>query len=106
MIVFKRLLFAAPFVIAATLTLIINLADCLHLRGEPVAGLAFMFGTPWAWLLDNGIPLFHSRLLNALITNAVVLWIPALLYTACLWGIFRIFEKLRRRIQCTRRNSE
>jgi len=50
----KRILLALPFAAAAALTVLINVADRLHLRREHIAGYGFLFATPWAWLLDRG----------------------------------------------------
>ena len=84
----RRVTLAVPFVVAAVLTVLIGLADRLHLRLERLAGYGFLFATPWGWLLDhdwfgNG----HRRWVEWLISNAVILWIPAVLYFACLWPL-------------------
>jgi hypothetical protein len=82
----KRLLLVSPFAVAAVLTALIIIADRLHLRSEHIAGFAFLFGTPWAWLLDRGwVGSIQSRWAESLISYAVILWIPALLYSACVW---------------------
>src|SRR5215831_19802552 len=87
----RRTLVAAPFAIATVLTLLIGFAHRLHLHSEHVAGYGFLFSTPWAWLLDhNWFGNVHSRWLQSLIGYAVILWIPAVLYSACLWGFFRL----------------
>jgi hypothetical protein len=58
----KRLLLALPFAIAAVLNAFILAVDRLHLRREHIAGYGFVFGTPWAWLLDGGwFPHTHNR---------------------------------------------
>lgn len=89
----KRLLLASPFAVAAALTVLMNVADRLHLRSEHIAGFAFLFGAPWAWLLDHGwVGNLHSRWAESLTAYAVILWIPALLYSACLWLILRSLE--------------
>jgi hypothetical protein len=86
----KRLLLISPFAVAAVLTALIIIADRLHLRSEHIAGFAFLFGAPWAWLLDHGwFGNVQSRGAESLITYAVILWIPALLYSACLWLLLR-----------------
>ena len=82
----KRLLLSLPFLVAAGLTAFLTLADRLHLRQEHIAGFAFLFGAPWSWLLDHDwFGNDHSRWIESLIAYAVILWIPALLYSACLW---------------------
>lgn len=86
----KRLLLVSPFAVAAVLTALMIVANRLHLRNEQIAGLAFLFGTPWAWLLDHGwFGNVQSRWAESLISYAVMLWIPALLYSACLWLLMR-----------------
>ena len=82
----KRMLLALPPAIAGVLTVLISLADQLHLRLERVAGFGFLFGGPWAWLLDH--PWFasvQSRWVQWMVEHATILWIPALLYSGCLW---------------------
>ena len=49
----KRLLLASPFVVAVALTVLMIVVDRFHLRSEHIAGFAFLFGAPWAWLLDH-----------------------------------------------------
>jgi len=71
-------------------------ADHLHLRLQHVAGYGFMFGAPWAWLIDRGwVPMFHSHWLRAIEGYMFVLWIPAALYSISLWVLFLVIEKLR-----------
>ena len=85
----KRLLLALPFAIAAALNVLSLAADRLHLRREHVAGYGFLFFTPWAWLLDHGwLPHVHSRWMMALVGYLVILWIPAALYSCCIWLFF------------------
>lgn len=89
----KRIMLAVPFAVAAVLTILISFADRLHLRLERVAGYGFLFATPWAWLLDHdwfGNVHVHSRWVESLIDDAVILWIPALLYSASLWLLLRL----------------
>jgi hypothetical protein len=82
----RRILLALPFVAATVLTLLVSFADRFHLRSQRIAGYGFLFGTPWAWLLDHDwYGNDHSRWVELLITYAVILWIPALLYFTCLW---------------------
>jgi hypothetical protein len=82
----KRLLLLSPFVAAAVLTALVILCDRLHLRREHVAGYVFLFGAPWDWLLDRDpFGRVQSRWLENVIVYAFLLWIPALLYSGCLW---------------------
>jgi len=84
----RRLFIVFPFIIAATLTLLMNTVDRVHV--QRVAGYGFFFGTPWAWLLDRGwFGNVHSRWVETLIGYAVILWIPAVLYSCCLWLLLR-----------------
>jgi hypothetical protein len=76
--------------VAAVLSILVSVADRFHLRLERMAGYSFLFGTPWAWLLDRGwFGGGHAGWLDALIAQCVILWIPAILYSACLWLVFR-----------------
>jgi hypothetical protein len=81
-----RLVLSVPFVIAATLNVLDIIARPLHWRAEHIDGYCFLFGTPWGWLLDNGwIGSVNSKWLDGAIAYSVILWIPALLYSGCLW---------------------
>jgi hypothetical protein len=92
----KRLLLALPFAIAAVLTVLLLGVDRQH--GQHVAGYCFLFGTPWAWLLDRGwFGHVRSRWGTALELYSLVLWIPAALYSSCIWLIFAGLEMLSRR---------
>jgi hypothetical protein len=91
----RRSLLATPFAIAAVLNCLLLAADKLHWYRERVAGYCFLFGTPWGWLLDHDwFGTIHNRLVNSLIVYAIILWIPALLYSACLWFLVRLVERL------------
>jgi hypothetical protein len=83
----KRLLVSLPFVMALTLNILTVAAVRLHWYREHIYGYCFLFATPWAWLLDR-ILLFgnvHNRWFAPLIGYVVILWIPATLYSGCLW---------------------
>jgi len=87
-------LLGLPFVIAGVLTLLMLASDRLHWHGERIAGYGFLFGTPWAWLLDRGwIPNPHNRFLGELFGFLVILWIPAALYSTCLWLLLTVIRK-------------
>ncbi len=63
----------------------------IRMRG----GIGFLFGTPWAWLLDRGwVPDYHHHSMQLLFGYAIILWIPALLYSGCLWLLLRGLAKL------------
>lgn len=85
----KRLVIGTPFAIAALLNVLSIVSGRLRLNGERIAGYGFMFATPWAWLLDRGwIPSIHNRAAEELVAYALVLWIPAALYSGCIWLLF------------------
>src|SRR5215471_11267797 len=100
MIWVRRITLPFPFAVALLLNLLVSVARPLHWRSEHIAGYAFLFGTPWAWLLDRdwfgGV---HSRWAESLITYAVLLWIPALLYSACLWLVTRVLGLRSNRVR-------
>jgi hypothetical protein len=92
----KRLLLAAPFAVAALLNILLLGVDRFHLRREHVAGYCFLFGAPWAWLLDWGwLPHSHSGWLRILFGYALILWIPAALYFACVWLLLLGLAKIK-----------
>lgn len=87
----RRALLLLPFAVAGLLNVLVIVARPLHWRTQHFAAYFFLFGTPWAWLLDRGwIGSVHSRWAMALAGYAVLLWIPALLYSGCLWLLMRI----------------
>jgi hypothetical protein len=92
----RRILLTAPFVIAVTLNVLMAAADRLHLHREHIVGYGFLFASPWAWLLDLGwfhIP--HNRWQQTLLSYAIFIWIPALLYSGCVWLLFFSIAKFR-----------
>lgn len=94
----KRLIIALPFAIAAGLTAVGNLVDRLHLSREHTAGYVFLFYAPWAWLLDHDwFGSIYSRWLDSVVFYALILWIPALLYSLCLWALLRGIGLVRQR---------
>jgi hypothetical protein len=85
----KRSVVALPLAIAASLNLLMVAVGTFHLRREHLAGYGFLFASPCAWLIDhlwseNGL----HRLLGPLAGYVIILWIPAVLYAACLWLLF------------------
>lgn len=85
----KRLVIGMPFAIAAVLNVLAIVSERWQLNGERIAGYGFMFAAPWAWLLDRGwLPNTHNRAAEDLIAYAAVLWIPAALYSGCIWLLF------------------
>ena len=85
----KQLLLALPFVVAVVLNVLMLTVDRLHLHRERIAGYGFLFAAPWAWLLDHvWVGNVHSRWMMALLGYTFILWIPAALYSCCLWILF------------------
>jgi len=101
MIWIKRLLLVLPFVIAALLNILTAVSDRFQLRREHIAAYGFLFSSPWAWLLD-WVPNPHNGTLQGLTTNLIVLWVPAVLYSACLWLLFRGIRSVRARRSISR----
>lgn len=95
---FRRFLLLMPFAVALVLTVLIGFAGQLHLRLERVAGYGFLFASPWAWLPDHvWLGNVHMRWLQSAIDYAVMLWIPALLYSGSLWLLMRLLSLLFKR---------
>ena len=101
----KRFLVALPFAIAAVLNVLMLVADRLHIRSEHIAGYGFLFGTPWAWLIDYiwfGLldhiwrGTIRSYSLTASMGYMAILWIPALLYSTYFWLLFSGFKLISR----------
>lgn len=87
----RRILLLLPFVIAAALNLFVAMARPMHWRSEHIAGYAFLFGAPWAWLTDHDwFGRMNNRWLENVVTFVLILWIPALLYSSCLWLVLRV----------------
>ena len=93
-----RMVLGIPFAIAATLNLLDIIARPLHWRGEHIDGYCFLFMTPWGWLLDHVAIEAHNRWLNDIIAFTIILWIPALLYSACLWLLIWASKTVVRRL--------
>jgi hypothetical protein len=71
----KRIMLAVPFAISAALTAMLAFANHYPVRHEHLAGYAFLFGTPWAWLLDhNWYGGSHPQWLEHLIIYMLILW--------------------------------
>jgi hypothetical protein len=87
----KRMLVSIPFAIAFVLNVFVIAARPLGWRLKHIEGYVFLFGTPWAWLLDRGWFGVHNKLAEEILTYAMLLWIPALLYSLCLWLLLKVF---------------
>jgi hypothetical protein len=93
----RRLFLALPFAFALTLTILVALDSRIGLSHQHIVGYGFLFSTPWSWLLDRLSWNFNNRVADTLLGYALFLWIPALLYSACLWLLFLAFAICRRR---------
>jgi len=91
----SRTLLAIPFAIASVLQILVLIARPLGWKSQHIAGYALLFGTPWAWLLDRGWFDVHNRLAEEVLAYTLVLWVPALLYSLCLWMLLRAFSPRR-----------
>jgi hypothetical protein len=49
----RRGLLAVPFAVAGLLNVLGLISRPLHLRTQHIAAYGFLFGAPWAWLLDR-----------------------------------------------------
>lgn len=87
----RRGILALPFLVAASLNVLVCFADNLHLRIEHFAGLGFLFAAPWGWLLEHDWYFGHhpAQWVDNVVSYVAVLWIPALLYALSLWLLIR-----------------
>ena len=98
----NRLLIAVPFAIAALLNAIMVGVEHLHLRLNSIARYWIAFSGPWAWLanfadITNRLNV-QSRWLRGFITYVDLLWIPAVLYSICVWLLLVILSIATRRL--------
>ena len=86
----RRGLIALPFAIAAILNALLLLGSPVWIRSHRIERDGFLFGAPWAWLIDP-LPFgdFHNNLANQVLGYVAILWIPALLYSLCLCLLLR-----------------
>jgi len=95
----SRIILGIPFVIAASLNVLDIIARPLHWRGEHIDGYCFLFLAPWSWLLDNGwIGPVNNKWLDQVIAFTIILWVPALLYSGCLWLLIWTSKTVVRRL--------
>jgi hypothetical protein len=73
----------------------------LPLWPEKVAGFGFLFFYPWAWLLNHDWFKYQGPLPLAqlIISYAIFVWIPAILYSACVRLVFRFLPSTLGRIR-------
>jgi hypothetical protein len=93
----SRVLLTLPLVIA----LILNVLVYVVRYNKHVEVYGFAFALPWGWLLDRlWFPgsgwLVWSR---SLVNTIELLWIPALLYSLCPYGLLRLFRIVAGRIK-------
>jgi hypothetical protein len=81
----RRLVIASPFAVACVLNLLSLVTYRFHTNSQHIAGYGFLFAAPWGWLIDGLFVSIHKRWLAALCGYTVMLWVPAVLYSACLW---------------------
>lgn len=85
----NRLLIASPAAIAALLNALMVGVEHLHLRLEYIARYGFVFAEPWAWVVNVADITNHvnvqNRWLAGFIAYVALLWIPAVLYSVCVW---------------------
>jgi hypothetical protein len=85
----NRFLIAFPFAIAALLNALMLGVEHFHLRLDHIARYGFVFAGPWAWVanaadITNYLSV-QNHWLRGLLSYAALLWIPAVLYSACVW---------------------
>jgi hypothetical protein len=98
----NRLLIAVPFAIAALLNALMVGVEHLHLRLDYIARYGFVFSEPWIWLVNvaditNRLNV-QNRWLGGFITYVALLWIPAVLYSVCVWLLLLVLSIAARRL--------
>jgi hypothetical protein len=71
------------------LTLLGSLGRSLGLNQKHIDGYAFLFLTPWGWLIDRIWFTTSLHWVNQVVSYVLALWIPAFLYCLSLWGLLR-----------------
>jgi len=97
-----RLSVAVPFAIAGLLNALMLGVEHLHLRLDYIARYGFVFSGPWVWLVNvaditNRLNV-QNRWLGGFITYVALLWIPALLYSVCVWLLLVVLRIAARRL--------
>jgi hypothetical protein len=92
----NRLLIAVPLAIAALLNAVMLGVEHLHLRLSHIANYGFLFPGPWVWLVNvadvaNRLNV-QNRWLAGFIGYVVLLWVPAVLYSVCVWLLLAAFR--------------
>jgi hypothetical protein len=95
----RRLVIASPFAVACVLNLLSLVTYLLHSNPQHIAGYGFLFAVPWVWLIDGLFVSIHNRWLAALYGYTIMLWVPAVLYSACLWLLLSGIQVLAIRLK-------
>jgi hypothetical protein len=92
----RRLAIASPFVVAALLNALMLGVEHFHFRLDFIARYGFVFYGPWSWLINIGD--ITNRLnvqngwLRGFTAHFVLLWIPAVLYSVCVWLLLVVLK--------------
>jgi hypothetical protein len=95
------LLIAVPFAVAALLNAVMVCVDHFRLRLDLIARYGFAFSGPWARIVN--VADITNRLnvqngwLRGFITYVGLLWIPAILYSVCVWLLLSVIGVAARR---------
>jgi hypothetical protein len=100
----RRMLVALPLALAFILNTLMVAAIHLGWYRERIAGYGFLFATPWLWAFDPVCFRNGNRLLGPFIGYAVVLWIPAVLYSGYLWLFLVTIKGIAARLASTPAN--
>jgi hypothetical protein len=73
-----------------------------HLRLTYIARYGFVFSGPWAWLVNVADITNHlnvqNRWLGGFIGYVALLWVPAVLYSVCVWFLLVVLRIAARRL--------
>jgi hypothetical protein len=99
----KRLLIAVPLVIAALLNALMLGVEHLHLRLDYIARYGFVFFGPWVWPAANVADIAdhlngQNPWLGGFLWYVAILWIPAVLYSVCVWLLLVVVRIAARRL--------
>ena len=80
---------ASPFAVAALLNALMLGVEHFHLRLDFIARNGFVFYGPWSWLVNIGDITNRLNVQNGWLRGftayITLLWIPAVLYSMCVW---------------------
>lgn len=98
----NRLLIAVPFAFAALLNAVMVGVEHLHLRLDYIARYGLAFPGPWAWVVNVADITNHLNVQNGWLRGFIIyvalLWIPAALYSVCLWVLLVVLGIAARRL--------